>query len=200
MKKFIVMLIFVLSLCLCGCSSVSSENVNVSEPVIESPKETEIYLPVVEKEENLFDVEMTISADYTDAEMKQEDYDELAKAKGYKSIILNEDNSVTYTMTKKQHKEFVEEIRIEVCNSIDSLIESEQFPNFTEIKYNDDFTEIEVTTKSKELDFAESFSTLYFYSACGMYNQFAGNTIENCHIDFINAETGEIIDSANLAD
>ena len=34
----------------------------------------------------------------------------------------------------------------------------------------------------------------------GMYNIFNGITVDNIQVDFVNAETGEIINSANSAE
>ena len=76
----------------------------------------------------------------------------------------------------------------------------EDYPNITSIEANDDFTSFTVTTKSTELDFAESFSVLAFYIYGGMYNQFNGTPVDNVHVDFVNADSGEIISSADSKD
>lgn len=77
------------------------------------------------------------------------------------------------------------------------MIGSEDYPNFTDIKVNSNFTEFTVTTKSTELNFKESFSVMEFYVYGGMYNIFTGKKADNIHVDFVNADSGEIISSAD---
>ena len=103
-------------------------------------------------------------------------------------------------MTKAQHKEMMEELEATFNDAFAEMIGSEDYPNITEITANDNFTKFTIKTKSTELDFAESFSVLIFYMYGGMYNIFNGTPVENIQVDFVNAETGEIINSANSAD
>ena len=86
-----------------------------------------------------------------------------AKRKVYKSITLNDDGSATYVMTKKQHKDMMDEMTNSLNESLNDLIGSKDYPNFTDIKANDNFTEFTITTKSTELDMSESFSAMMFY-------------------------------------
>lgn len=153
----------------------------------------------VNVEENLFSVELTVPADFM-SETTQEDLDQLVSEKGYKSITLNEDGSATYVMTKSQHKELMAEIETNIKTELDSLIESEDYPNFTKIEANSDFTSFTITTKSTELDFNESFSTIIFYMYGAMYNAFSGNDVDNIHVDYVNADSGEIISSGDSSD
>ena len=152
----------------------------------------------VEVDEGLFEVELLIPADFV-GEKTQEELDAIAAESGYKSITLNEDGSATYVMTKKQHKEMMDEMSVSLNESLTELIGSENYPNFTDIKANDDFTEFTITTKSVELDLNESFSVLAFYMYGGMYNAFNGTTVDNIHVEFINADSGEVISSADSA-
>ena len=43
----------------------------------------------------------------------------------------------------------------------------------------------------------ESFSTMAFYMYGGMYNIFNGTEVDNIHVDFVNADSGEIISSSD---
>ena len=153
----------------------------------------------IEVDEGLFDVELTIPADYV-GETTQEELDAIAAEDGYHSITLNEDGSATYVMTKKQHKAMMEEMTISINDSLAEMVGSENYPNFTDIKANDDFTEFTITTKSTELDMMESFSVLAFYMYGGMYNIFNGTPVDNVSVTFINADSGVVISTANSAD
>lgn len=153
----------------------------------------------IEVDEGLFDVELTIPSDYV-GEQTQADLDALAKEYGFKSIVLNADGSATYTMTKKQHKELLREYRAQINGTLDEMIGSEDYPNFTKIEANDNFTEFTITTKSTELDLSESFSVIAFYIYSGMYNVFSGEEVDNVSVTFVNEETGEVISTSNSKD
>lgn len=152
----------------------------------------------LEVDKGLFNVEITIPADFV-GETTQAELDAIATEHGYKSIVLNSDGSATYTMTKEQHKILMDGIVESINTSLSEMIGSADYPNFTAITANDDFTHFEVTTKSTELDFTESFSVVAFYLYGGMYHAFNGSTVDNIHVDFINADSGQIIESADSA-
>lgn len=103
-------------------------------------------------------------------------------------------------MTKEQHTELMDEYRAEKNNTLHDMIGSEKYPNITNIEANDNFTEFTITTKNTELDMAESFSSLAFYMLGGMYNAFSGEDIDNISVTFINANSGEVITTANSSD
>ena len=153
----------------------------------------------IEVDEGLFDVELTIPKDFM-GEITQEELDVTASESGFKSITLNEDGSATYVMTKKQHKDMMAEMAVTLNDTLAAMVGSEDYPNFTDIKANEDFTKFTITTKSTELDMTESFSTLGFYMYGGMYNVFNGTPVDNVSVTFINAESGEIISTANSSD
>lgn len=201
-RKFICILLtlcFTLSLTACGGSDSAPETSGTTET-----SETEILEEIeaiseIETEENLFSVEIKVPADFIDAST-QEELDSIAKEKGYKSIELHEDGSATYTMTKSQHKEMMSELAETINSSLSEMINSEDYPNITDITANDDFTKFTVTTTSTELSLVESFSVLAFYTFGGMYNIFNSTPADNIQVEFVNADSGEVINSANSSD
>ena len=144
-------------------------------------------------------VKITVPADFV-GETTQEDLDNIASTNGYKSITLQSDGSAIYTMTKQQHTEMMDEMASNINNSLDGLIGAEDFPNFTEIKANETFTEFTITTKSIELDTLESFSVIAFFMYGEMYNAFNGTPVENITATFVNADSGEVISTLNSSD
>ena len=60
----------------------------------------------IDVDKGVFDVVLTIPAELV-GETTQEELDEKASEYGYK-VTLNADGSATYTMTKSQHKEMLE--------------------------------------------------------------------------------------------
>ena len=130
-------------------------------------------------------------------ETTQEELEAQTIASHVHSVTLNEDGSATYVMSKAQHAELMKEVATSINQSLSEMVGSEDYPNITSIVANDDFTVFTITTTSTELTMQESFSTLGYYLLGGMYNTFAGNESVNIHVDFINADSGEVISSAD---
>lgn len=208
MKKKIVTVLLTATMLLsaCGSNAASSETTAQGSSAETTTAESSTGdlsqledLGNVTVDEGLFDVEMTIPASYM-GETTQEELDNTAKEYGYKSITLNDDGSATYVMTKKQHEEMMSEMRSNINESLNDMVGSEDYPNFTDITANDDFTAFTVTTKSTELDINESFSVIGFYMYGGMYAIFNGTTVDNVSVTFVNADTGEVISTSNSSD
>lgn len=215
MKKLIALsLAVVMSMSLIACSgtgtsessseaaspseATSSASEEAAEPSAENTEDI-AALGDIEVEENIFDVEITIPADYVES-TTQEEVDQEAAEAGVHSATLNEDGSVTYVMSKAQHKKLLEDIRQSIQTSLDEMVGSEDYPNITSIEANDNFTSFTVTTTSTELSLTESFSVMGFYLYGGVYGIFSGETPDNIHVDFVNADTGEIMESSDSKD
>lgn len=171
------------------------------EPETDSEKEDLSSLDAlgeVEVEKELFDVTLNIPSEYV-GESTQEDLDAQASKYGYK-VTLNSDGTATYTMTKKQHKQMLEDLSANINSTLSEMIGSEDYPNITDITANKNFTSFTITTTSTELDMNESFSVMAFYMYGGMYNIFSGEAIDNVHVDFVNAKTGEVISSGDSSE
>ena len=186
--------------------STTAETEKSSEPETEETTETSDdgmkeleALGDVNVDKGLFNVTLNIPKDYV-GETTQKELDELAKEKGFKSITLNSDGSATYVMNKAQHEELLSGIRDSINSSLQEMVGSEEYPNITKIEANEDFTSFTVTTKNQEPDFSESFGILALYMYGGMYAVFSGDEVENVHVDFVNADSGEVISSSNSKD
>ena len=206
MKKGIALfqaVVLCLTMAACGAPS-SATTSNVSSAVSTSSASTASMdelnaLGDIEVEENLFDVEITMPADFV-GDSTQEELNEKAKEAGVHSIQLNEDGTATYIMSKKQHEKILKETADSINESLAEMVGSEQTPNVTNITANEDFTKFTVTTKSTEPDMGESMSVLVLYMYSGLYGIFAGQTPENVQVDFVNADTGEVISSTDSSD
>lgn len=182
----IVILIILSLLVLTGCGK--------SEPTNQVGDE-----PIVGVDEGLINVEITIPAGFI-GEQTQEDLTAIANENGYESITLNSDGSATYKMNKLQHKKMMKEMYDGFKQSLNEMIGSEDYPNFTEIEFNENFTDFTIKTKSKELDMNESFSVMAFYMYGGMYNLYSGEEVDNVHVKFVNSDSGETISESNSKD
>ena len=213
MNNKLVLLVAVSMLTLSACSSKdtstttttqsesqSAESISESQTQeVESTDSDLTSLGEIEVDEGIFNVELTVPSDFVEAQT-QEELDKLSKERGFKSITLNEDGSATYVMSKKQHQELLSEYRELINSSLNEMIGSEDYPNFTNIETNDNYTEFTITTKNTELDMVESFSVIGFYMYGGLYNVFSGEEVDNISVTFINANTGDIINIANSSD
>lgn len=189
-KKIFAILIattLVLSLVACGGND-------------DSKKESETNNDKIEVDENLLTVELSIPADFVGETTQEELNQTVEEEDGLKSITLNEDGSATYVMTKKKHKEMMSEIKSGIDEELQSMVGSEDYPNFTKVEANEDYTSFTITTTSTELDLAESFSVMNLYVQGGLYNVFNGTPADNIHVDFVNATSGAIIESSDSSD
>lgn len=185
-KIFAVLMIATLILPLVACSN-------------NTKKDSETNNDQINVDESLLSVELTIPPDFV-GETTQEELNQNAQEEGFKSITLNADGSATYIMSKKKHKEMMVEMKKGIDEGLNELIGSEEYPNFTNVTANKDYTSFTITTTSAELDFAESFSVMLFYTQGGLYNAFNGTPADNIHVEFVNATSGQIISSFNSAD
>lgn len=152
----------------------------------------------IQTENGILTVSITMPADLVGEEVTQEELDANA-GENYISAKLNDDGSVTYKLTKKQHKAMMDGMVEGMESSFQEMIDDPDF-SYTEIKHNKDFTQFDVTVSGDELNLADSIGTLAFYMYGGLYGIFSGHTAENVIINFYNA-SGELIntaDSANL--
>lgn len=199
MKKSLLVLVVSLILCfgLVACGGTSNSSSTTESGSEENLTESQANaLGDIETEDNLFDVTITIPKDLV-GDTTQAQLDETAKGGQFHSATLNADGSATYTMSKKQHKAMLEGLRTSITKSLSEMVGSTDYPNVTDVKANDDFTEFTVTTKSSELTSQESFSVMQFYMYGGYYGIFSGKTPDNVHVDFVNANSGKIITSAD---
>ena len=209
MKKKIVTILLISSLALTACGSnnqVQSSSAPSTQTVEEADTqgtENDISelnaIGDIDVDKNLFDVTITVPADLV-GDTTQEELDAKAADSDIHSITLNDDGSATYVMSKSQHKKMMQELADNINSTLSDMVGSEDYPNFTDIKANSDFTNFTVTTTSTELDLTDSISIMGFYMYGGMYAIFNGSDVGNIHVDFVNADSGEIINSADSSD
>lgn len=209
MKKKIVTILLISSLALTACGS-NNQVQSSSAPSTQTAEEADTQgtendiselnaIGDIDVDKNLFDVTITVPADLV-GDTTQEELDAKTADSDIHSITLNDDGSATYVMSKSQHKKMMQELADNINSTLSDMVGSEDYPNFTDIKANSDFTNFTVTTTSTELDLTDSISIMGFYMYGGMYAIFNGSDVGNIHVDFVNADSGEIINSADSSD
>ncbi|MCH5188169.1 MAG: hypothetical protein J1F63_07170 [Oscillospiraceae bacterium] len=192
-KPIAVLMALVLAFSLTACGE--DKKVPSDEPEVQSSADGETENSRIEVDEGLFNVTITIPADYAGEAVSQEALDEEVADKKYKSATLNEDGSITYVMSKSQHNKIIKELRAGIDESLASMPDS--YDNIASVKAENDYTNFIVTLNSEELGFEESFTVLGFTILSGYYYMFKGEDVPNVNVDFVSGATGEVVHSWN---
>lgn len=200
MKKTLSLaLAFILAISLVACGSTgasSDESAPVNSPATSGNSESaKNESQKIEAEEGIFNVVVTLPADLV-GETTQEKLDAEQNDHFHKAT-LNADGSVSIEMSKKQHKALMEELAANIDKSLSEMVGSEDYPDITDIKSEEDYTHFIVTTKNTDLSLTESASVIGFYIYGGMYSAFNGSDDTTVIVDFVNADSGEIIATAD---
>lgn len=166
------------------------------EVVIKDPDTNESYQLI--SSSGLFNVALTIPAEYVEG-TTQKELNKQAKKGTFKSATLNKDGSVTYVMSKSQHKEMLNTLKDSIADELNKIPNSTDYPNVTKVEANDDYTKFTVTTASTELSFEEQFLSIQLYIYGGMYNAF-NNLSPVISVDYVNADSGATIYSGKSSD
>lgn len=166
------------------------------EVVIKDPDTNESYQLI--SSSGLFNVALTIPAEYVEG-TTQKELNKQAKEGTFKSATLNKDGSVTYVMSKSQHKEMLNTLKDSIADELNKIPNSSDYPNVTKVEANDDYTKFTVTTASTELSFEEQFLSVQLYIYGGMYNAF-NNLSPVISVDYVNADSGATIYSGKSSD
>lgn len=190
MRKFILVLVTMLTLASCGnAKEASDENATPSSSA-----------QTVEVDENLFDVTITLPNSFfesldTTAEEAVKNQEESGNT--FKSVKLNDDQSVEITMTKSDYKKMMSELKKNVNDSLQEIVDNtEDFPNITNIESNDDFTEFIVTVEDGTVSVTDSFVCMALYLYGGIYQVFTPEQKMNVEITFVDKE-GNVVDTAS---
>lgn len=200
MKKLMTLLmIFTLSSQLLGCNNAketedSSINTTVSTET-EAEAETETNTDSsVEVDKGLLDVTVTLPASMVENE-DGSTFDPIAynEEKGFKQTIVNEDGSVSITMSKNKHKEVLAQLAQEIETNCNELIDGTDTPYIKEIKATDSYKKFTVSVDKSGYESAfidMTPFTLAIYAA--LYQQFEGSTLYS-EIVIQDVETNEVI-------
>ena len=151
----------------------------------------------IEVSEGIVYVYVTIPASLANG-VTQADIDEKA-GETYQSGKLNEDGSITYKMTRKQHQAMLDSTASAFDDACKDMLEDTDTYGITAIDHNDDFTVIKVTMNSDTVGLGASFAVLAFYMYGGMYGIVSGHKVDNITVEFY-APDGSLIQTANSSE
>lgn len=195
LKKVAIVLVasFVLTTFV-GCGSGEAPSVN-SNTENESTSSIEV-------EKRLLTVDVTLPQSFFSAEedgengKTPEQYAEDVKSEdGILGAIVNNDGSVTLTMTKAKHQEMMDAARQGIDEMIESYLADDSFPSIKEIEHNEsyDIYTIKVDREAFEGSW-DSLAALGFGITGMYYCYFDGVSDPRITVDFVDADTGNIID------
>ena len=134
--------------------------------------------------------------------MTQEKVDQIVSDNGFKSGILNSDGSVTFSMSKSQHAEFLQSLKDATEETAADFVDGDdRIESFTKITFNDDLSEFKIYIDSETYTDLDSISAIAFYFAGQYYQLFSGVPFEDTEvtIDFIDKDTNEVVTTGSLS-
>lgn len=161
-------------------------------------KTEENYIDFLNVNKGMVNVDVTLPASFFIATTEEEIIAE-AKENGVTETVVNEDGSVTYTMSKSKHKEMMKEMGDSVLSTIDEIVNSEDYTSIKDISYNKDFTEFDVKVNRQQYEEGfDSFAIFGLVIVSTYYSAFDGNSGGDLRILFnmIDETTGEVYDTA----
>lgn len=176
-------------LLLAGCSGTASDTTTANGDT--SANSEEEATETIEVDEGLLTVDITFPASFVNMggeEMTQEKVEGLAKENGYLSGKLNEDGSVTYSMTKLKQQEMLDSAKKSFDDSIKQTLAD--YPTVKSVTRSDDFSEIKI--EISEQDMSTGFLGLGFSMSAYFYQLLDGREFAT-EVVYVDANTGEEI-------
>ncbi|MBR4656335.1 MAG: hypothetical protein IKO68_07160 [Oscillospiraceae bacterium] len=147
-------------------------------------------------------VTITIPADFMEVEGSEEEIIAEAQEEGITDVVINDDGSVTYTMTKEKHEEMLSKMAGEIDNAIKESLEGENAdPTYKSITHNADYSQFEMAVDPALYEESSGSINAMSFTMLGAYYQaYAGKENADCTVIVKNAETGEEIEQVTYDD
>ena len=156
----------------------------------------------IEVDKGLMNVELTLPPGLFEG-LTEEEIVASAKEEGIKEVKVNEDGSVYYKMSKKEHSKMLEEMKAGIDESIKEIANGEDYPSIKKVTYNQDLTEFNLTVAREAYDKGQESFAVYGLILSGMYyNIFNGVAEDDVKIkfNFIDEATNEIYETSIFPD
>ena len=153
-------------------------------------------------EKGILNVDVTLPASFFMDSTEEEIIAE-AKGNGVTETVVNEDDSVTYTMSKSKYEEMMKKMGDSVVSTIDEIVNSGDYTSIKEISYTKDFNEFDVKVNRQQYEAGfDSFAIFGLVIVSTYYSAFDGKSGEDLQVIFnmIDETTGEIYDTAVYPD
>ncbi|GAB6087483.1 hypothetical protein [Alkaliphilus crotonatoxidans] len=193
MKRIIslcLVLMMTISLILTGCGKESD-----NREVKQGPGEEEKISENVAVDDDLQMVDITVP---TDLIGDLNDFDEAAyinEHEGVEGAKINEDGTLTLTMTKAKHMELVEEMKQQLLDTLSDLKNSETTNYIKDIEYTEDFKEIKIIVEKAAYEGTFDLTPFIVGISVGMFQVYTGEEY-NTTITVQDEATEEVLYSA----
>jgi len=194
--KLRVFLLMVASLFVFAACSGSDETATEQEQDGTEAKETEEG--GIEVDKGLLNVEITLPGEMLFGdETVEELMEEAAEETGVKEVTQNDDGSVTFKMSKQEHKQMLKEMAEQMEETVNDIKTDEDFVSIQDITFDKSFSEFTMVVDREA--FANSFDG---FAALGLglsgmvYQLFSGEDIDTSEvIIYVEDEaTGEVFE------
>ncbi|SIT75912.1 hypothetical protein [Edaphobacillus lindanitolerans] len=123
----------------------------------------------VEVDKGLFNVEVTVPPSFFEGEDVGEAVEQV-KAEGKADAVKNADGSVTFKMSKAQHKEMMAEL-LEGVEQLTDEMKGDGYPSIRDITHDKRYTKFEVTVDREQFENSFDGFALLGVGFAGMYVQ-----------------------------
>jgi hypothetical protein len=197
MRRLSIALVVLLLLSVSACGKTKDSASAPASPeaaAIEAPTPTNTGSQGITTDENLLTVDITLPVFFFQNEdMATFAPDAYAKEQGFKKAVMNDDGSVTVTMTKAKHKEMLKEMETTCEEGFADLVEGESTPYVKAISHTDGFDTITVDVDRAGYEAAVIDLTPFAVGFSGMmYQSFVEGEIR-VEVIVRDVDTGETI-------
>lgn len=210
MKRLTFMLL-IMAIIIVGCSQatqvpiptqdIKAIGTQISSTMIAGAVQTQqaMITPTISEgisiDAGLLNVDITLPASlFSDEDMSTFDVDAYANKNGFKKAVINEDGSITITVSKSKYKEMLEEAAADLNKTFYEMIGSENTPYITGLTSNSDFTSIIVDVD--KVGYESAFDlTPFTIGISSMFYQAIAGVEYHCEITIRDGATKETITS-----
>ena len=203
MKKVLALLMSIIMLySLTGCGdTTNNENaaINIETDSNTETEENTENSASIQVDEGFLNVDVTLAATFFEG-MTEEEIKKSAEENGYSNCTVNEDGSVTYTMSKTKHQEMLDDFKASMDETVTELLDGEEkVASFVSIEYNDDFSQVDIYVDATAYTTWDSLHALTFYMTGVYYQSFAGMATDEIDVivNFIDNATKEVMETAS---
>lgn len=129
----------------------------------------------VSPEDNLTIVSITVPEEFIEEDTSEGiELTSEQKKQGFKSVVLNKDNSVTYEIGKGDYENALIQLKADTGRKLDELAASSEYPSVRKVEYNDDFSSVSLyVDKAIYTTGLDRFCSVSVYGWSGYYQAFA---------------------------
>ena len=191
-----LILAILLILSFAGCAQTGADSTTGND----NGATTETTSAKIETDEKLLSVDITLPASmFEGQDMTTFDADAYANEQGFSAAKVNEDGSITVTMSKTKHKELLNEMATSLETGFAEFVDGETTPYIKEISHNDDFTAVTMQVDKAAYENAFDLTPFAIGLSVAMYQAFT-ETEYHVDISIIDVATGETINTITYPD